>query len=311
MNYWWVNQNKTLKFEVEGGFLWSPKTNIKGKRNPFYDFMKEVKKEDIIFSYANQKISHIGIALGEAYSYIKPEDFDGQVWDKLGWKVPVRFFKLDKALIPKQHIESIRENLPNKYSPLRASGDGREFYLTELSQKLGMQIQSLLDGEVEKAIELYKESDLDISLSDDENNYQVEEIEQRTDIGPTEKVQLVKARTGQGIYKKNLIKVEKGCRLTGVKDSKYLIASHIKPWADSDDFEKLDGNNGLLLSPHYDKLFDKGLISFEDNGDILVSPKISKEVIHLWDIDLNANVGQFNSYQIEYLGFHRKKIFKN
>jgi len=67
----------------------------------------------------------------------------------------------------------------------------------------------------------------------------------------------------------------------------------------------------VFYCPHYDKLFDKGLISFEDNGDILVSPKISKEVIHLWDIDLNANVGQFNSYQIEYLGFHRKKIFKN
>ena len=91
----------------------------------------------------------------------------------------------------------------------------------------------------------------------------------------------------------------------------HLRASHIKPWRVSDDFEKLDGNNGLLLAPHIDHLFDGGWISFSDNGDLLVSSRLSDELLASWQIPAVSNVGAFNESQCQYLGFHREHVFKS
>lgn len=51
MRYWWVNQNQTFRQEIEGGYLWSPKRNKNGHRNPFYEFMRDVAPGDIVFSF--------------------------------------------------------------------------------------------------------------------------------------------------------------------------------------------------------------------------------------------------------------------
>ncbi|MFE8730531.1 HNH endonuclease, partial [Aeromonas hydrophila] len=86
---------------------------------------------------------------------------------------------------------------------------------------------------------------------------------QASTLNATEKQQLVKSRRGQGIFRANLEKVELACRVTGVTNTALLIASHIKPWSRcANNAERLDGNNGLLLSPHIDKLFDRGWITF-------------------------------------------------
>lgn len=88
-----------------------------------------------------------------------------------------------------------------------------------------------------------------------------------------------------------------------------MKASHIKPWRASTDFEKLDGNNGLLLSPHVDHLFDKGFISFEDDGRVLVSDRTAPEVLRRWGLDLSGLCGAFRSEQLPYLQFHREFVF--
>ncbi|MGL6368915.1 HNH endonuclease [Aeromonas hydrophila] len=85
----------------------------------------------------------------------------------------------------------------------------------------------------------------------------------------TEKLQLTNARISQGNFRRDLEKIEPKCRVTGVSNKALLIASHIKTWSESDNAEHLDGNNGLLLSPHIDKLFDRGWITFTDAGDLL------------------------------------------
>ena len=138
----------------------------------------------------------------------------------------------------------------------------------------------------------------------------IQNINQRTDITETEKVQLVKSRIGHGLYRNNLQQIESRCRFTGLTDTKYLIHSHIKPWAKSNDSEKLDGNNGLLLSPHIDKLFDGGYISFSDDGYILTSSLLNTDILSLWNIDDSINIGKFNEKQKEYLSFHRRHVFK-
>jgi hypothetical protein len=142
---------------------------------------------------------------------------------------------------------------------------------------------------------------------DPEADAEEDHIEQRTDIGATRKQQLVNARRGQGVFRSNLRKIEKRCRVTGVSDGQHLRASHIKPWAKSDDREKLDGYNGLLLAPHVDHLFDQGYISFEDDGAMLVSKKLDRKVLERWGIDSGKNYGAFRPEQQAYLWDHRRR----
>jgi putative restriction endonuclease len=89
-----------------------------------------------------------------------------------------------------------------------------------------------------------------------------------------------------------------------------LIASHIKPWAKSNNSERLDGNNGLLLAPHADKLFDRGWISFQDNGDILCANDLAARTMQAWGLDPLANVGTFSDHQKVYLAYHRDHVYK-
>jgi putative restriction endonuclease len=93
----------------------------------------------------------------------------------------------------------------------------------------------------------------------------------------TEKESLIRARRGQGIFRRKVAKNELGCRLSGVTVTAFLVASHIKPWAVSSNDERLDGSNGLLLSPHVDMLCDNGFITFNQDGTVVISPEAIEE----------------------------------
>jgi len=84
---------------------------------------------------------------------------------------------------------------------------------------------------------------------------------------------------------------------TGVTGREHLRASHIKPWRLSSDAEKLDGHNGLLLSPHIDHLFDRGYITFSDAGEVVFSKRLLPEILNHWSIPARLNVGAFSDYQ--------------
>jgi predicted restriction endonuclease len=142
--------------------------------------------------------------------------------------------------------------------------------------------------------------------------YEIElEIKARSLEGDPEKIQLTKSRRGQGIFKANVRLVENRCRLTGVTNIRHLRASHIKPWSVSTKEEKLDGFNGLLLSPHVDHLFDRGFISFKNSGDLMVSKELNPIILEQWNIVDSTNVGSFKSNQGKYLEFHRDVVFKD
>ncbi|MDR7021152.1 HNH endonuclease [Aeromonas salmonicida] len=99
--------------------------------------------------------------------------------------------------------------------------------------------------------------------------------------------------------------------LTGVTNKALLIASHIKPWSKCDNnTERLDGNNGLLLSPHIDKLFDRGWITFTDAGDLLCAEPSIEQALLQWGINLPSNVGIFSPKQAKFLSYHRDIIFR-
>ncbi|GFE79209.1 hypothetical protein GCM10011487_12090 [Steroidobacter agaridevorans] len=145
--------------------------------------------------------------------------------------------------------------------------------------------------------------------SDDADDAAEADLRQRTGLGPTEKASLIRARRGQGIFRQNLERVEKRCRITGLRDRIHLRASHIKPWRSCSDHEKLDGNNGLLLSPHADHLLDRGFISFEDSGALLIADALDTRVLDQWRISQPRNASAFRAAQCKYLSYHREHIF--
>ena len=314
-SYWWVNQNQTYKDEVHGGFLWSPKTRSDGGRNQFYDYMKDVRPGDVIFSFCDTRIKAIGIAAGIAQTSPKP-DFGsvGDTWSTEGWLVPVEFKELTNRVRPKDHMQMLITHLPKKYSPLQKNGNGlQSVYLAKIGESMAMEMAHLIGPEYAAVLRRLSAEVL-VEIETDAENVADDAaqtaIEGRTDIGATSKSQLVNARRGQGIFKANVRLNESACRVTGITDPAHLRASHIKPWRFSNDAEKLNGCNGLLLAPHIDHLFDKGLISFTDSGVMLVSPKLSPDVLNAWNIPAQKNVGGFSSEQAEFLAFHREEIFE-
>ena len=88
MRYWWVNQNQTFRHEIGGGYLWSPKRNANGARNPFYESMREVSPGDLIFSFVDTRIVAIGIAKSYCWECPKPAEFGsaGEYWENVGWR---------------------------------------------------------------------------------------------------------------------------------------------------------------------------------------------------------------------------------
>ena len=136
-------------------------------------------------------------------------------------------------------------------------------------------------------------------------------IEGYANLQETERSAIVKSRIGQGLFRKELIKkYNSSCVITGINEKKLLIASHVKPWAVCTNSERLSVENGLLLSPTFDKLFDCGLISFADSGRILISSQLSAEVVsklHISATDtFNLKASQELKQNLEY---HRDVVF--
>ncbi|CAI1013270.1 HNH endonuclease [Serratia fonticola] len=303
--FFWVNHKKTEKVEISEGFIWAPKTKVNGHKNQTYSNLTKVRPGDIIFSYANLKLGAIGKALSPAYDYEKPDEFrnsDG-VWLRDGWRIDVKFERLQSPIRPKQFIEQIQPLLPKKYSPLQKGGNGNEScYLAFLDKELGELLLELCDRKVIISASLI--SDFEIVEKD------ILDIQNEKELSSTMKEALVKSRIGQGLFRSEVLKIYPACPITEVSMPQLLIASHIKPWRECSNRERLDPHNGIMLAPHIDALFDKGYISFSDEGGILI--KGVQEVIKsvdLFKLDLNKKI-KFSLETKKYIKWHFENLFK-
>lgn len=322
MRYWWVNQNQTFAQESEGGYLWSPKRKSNDQRNPFYEFMREVAPGDVIFSFANTLISAISVAQSTAYEAPKPPEFGavGPNWSDIGWKVVVRYFCLGNKMRPADHMERLAKLMPKTYAPLQTSGRGNQgVYLTSLPDDLADELVALIGQEAREIIHANRVSDQDDPAMADSpvdviewEDHLTEKLSSDQTLSSTEREAVILARRGQGIFKRNVQMIETKCRITGVSRPEHLIASHCKPWRDCDsNKERLDGENGLLLTPNIDHLFDRGLISFEGNGDLLIAPVSHRDSLSRMGVPVNGvtRVGVFSEGQRAYLDYHRERVF--
>lgn len=193
------------------------------------------------------------------------------------------------------NYEILRElSLPNlSYLSLRklSSNDGEIIFYTRL-------FNDYLDsfGQTEHPADLLSEEKL---------------LEADSTLSEEEKIQTVRARIGQGKYRKRLLEECPFCPITLVSDDRLLIASHIKPWAHSDQFEKTDPKNGFMFTPTIDYLFDQGFITFEEDKRMIVSPWLSNATV------TRLNLKPKSSYPMlpienreKYLVYHRENIFK-
>jgi 5-methylcytosine-specific restriction enzyme A len=132
-------------------------------------------------------------------------------------------------------------------------------------------------------------------------------------LGSTVTLQLVEVRKTQSLFRRRLVGIEKACRLTEIRDLRFLRASHIKPWSECEKGgERTDGNNGLLLTPHADLLFDRGWIGFEDAGQLIVANDLPSDVIKRIGLNLKPGrrCGTFWQAQKPYLDYHRSNVFE-
>ena len=325
--YWWVNHKQTWRQEIEGQYLWSPKTKRNGGRNEFYINMRRASPGDFVLSYADQQISRVGRVAEFAFSAPKPEEFGtvGANWNRDGWLLPVYWTELVPPVRPKDSVDQLRPLLPVRYSPINpATGDGNQgAYLAEISEPLfdaivsrtsfdnvllatggsnSLNYESVVDA-VEDALE--RRITADLTLDD------------------TVKKSIIAARRGQGLFRSNVERLGRACRLTGITTPSLLKASHIKPWrACETPQERLDGMNGLLLTPDADHLFDRGFISFHDEGEVLVSKRVDRDDLRRLGFDqlvfeatgfmeapIDWRTKSFRPEQRAYLDYHRKEVY--
>lgn len=317
MRYWWVNQNQTGAQEWAGGYMWSPKRNQRGRRNPFYEFMREVVPGDLILAFAQTRIPKVGVAQSFAYSCPKPTEFGtaGPNWDNVGWKVDVRWIDLGRKIRPADHMDVLSPLLPGKYAPLQADGRGlQSVYLTHVPDPLMRAIAALVGDQLQTLMRMNRLVDPEYDATGNDlfewEEHLRREVEDASELEATEKTQIILARRGQGTFKQNVARVEHRCRVTEVDRMEYLRASHIKPWRDASNAERLDGENGLLLTPSIDHLFDRGFISFDARGCLILSPaahELSLERMGMQRDGLLA-ARPFTSGQRRFLEHHRESV---
>jgi hypothetical protein len=306
--YWWVNQSKAVARGLMGDYLWTARRE-RGVSSESAQNMTRVQRGDVIFAYSEAAVRGVGVALRGAVEAMRPQELapaGKSAAAVQGWYLPVRFFELAVPLSPRAHMDELGPVLPAEQSPLRAKGARNPaVYLTPVSTAMAEVLRRLLAEQLE-----YVEAQIKAAAASELADDWVEtSIRRRTDITPEEKQQLIRARRGLGIFRRSLEKIESACRLTGLLDRRHLRACHIKPWSVSDDQEKIDGCNGLLLSPHIAHLFVRGYISFSDQGDLLASRHLNPAILTSWSLRMPMKVGVFQPRQRLYLDYHRREVF--
>lgn len=285
--------------------------------------MREVAPGDVIFSFSDTRIAAIGIARSYCYESPKPTEFGtaGINWSTTGWKVDVEFQELQHRIRPMDHLEALVPTLPARYAPIQsATGYGlQSVYLTSvpilmaatLVQLIGAEANSVRDVAVQVSATAIETPTPETTIDEWERREEEHILEAQT-IPETDRRALVMARRGQGLFRQNVMRIERACRVTGVSRPEHLVASHTKPWRDCDNAERLDGENGFVLTPTIDHLFDKGFISFENNGRLIVSPRADSTSLRKMGIDPETiiNVGAFSAGQRKFLDYHKEYILR-
>jgi putative restriction endonuclease len=290
--YWWVAQRTTFNEDRTGGLLWAPKLD-KARKSPYHwANLVRVQPGDIVFSYVNQGIAAVGVTSSNGYEHERPAVFKpAENWQNDGYRVDVDYRDVSPPLSIATVLSDLLPLLPDRYSPLTRNGGGAQGYCFEIPPKAGR----FLLGKVNAIQKAAGTPPIETAI---------ERVIARSTLPQTTKTALIEARIGQGQFRSNLLEYWGGrCAVTGLTLASILRASHIKPWRDSNNIERLAVHNGLLLSPAYDALFDQGLISFDKNGAVRLSKRLSLRDMAALHLDRSAKLSKIAPDHVSYLTY--------
>lgn len=174
--------------------------------------------------------------------------------------------------------------------------------VVELANEPYIDTQEDINGNMRKVWIFPLKNVVDNGWIDEINELEKELINQKT-ISNTEKEQVIKSRIGHSTFKEKLLRRGCKCAICGVTNKSFLIASHIKPWSKSNNAERLDVNNGLLLCPNHDALFDKGYISFNQEGNLVISSQLDETSKNFMNINSSSKI-EMSEEMKKYMKYH-------
>lgn len=175
-----------------------------------------------------------------------------------------------------------------------------DYFLRYDENWLNRGIETVIDTAEQEAV---LKAQLDNSVDEIDKEIETKQLQGE------EREALIKVRVNQSAFRKLLMRRYTHCCLCDVDDESLLVASHIKPWAKSSHAEKVDVNNGLLLCPNHDKLFDRGYISFDNGGHIIISDELSKNCAISMNIKNDMQI-ELSNDNIKYMEYHRNNVLK-
>lgn len=330
MDYFWVNQKQTFRQEWKGGFLWAPKRNQKGDTQWHWETMQLPKVGDVIFSYVNQAIRAYGIVQSPAITKAKPDTMASSPWETEGWYIKLAYTKLNEPIFIRETLSKTGHLFPNRHSPYSVKTQrGNQIYLAQIGDSLGLELRSFIKDSVPLKLITPTRLELNEAVPDRTQNtetilHEEEEFQEidmpnvgsleaeTVELTPSEKDSIVKQRTIQGKFREALMKKFSGrCALTGLNKPELLIASHIKPWSISDEAERRDVNNGLLLAAPIDSLFDKHLISFYKDGKIILSKTLGLTEKRVFNVNDRMTLREKPNMEMQQYLLEHKRILND
>ncbi|MCA7883264.1 HNH endonuclease [Burkholderia contaminans] len=297
MEFYWVNVGLTINEVLSGNFLWAPEHTVtqsgKEQHLEHWDNVAKVKAGDLIFCCHSQRISHLAVAIKDSYSAPRPPSRSFSEWNAGGHRVDVQLIELKTPVLRDEVSGGFMLRFDEHTSPslFTSTGTLKQIYMAHLPKDAGAYLL-----ETSQMIERFE----DALISDGGNGKKVSK---------TTRDAIVKARIGQGKFRDALLTLWKDqCSLTGLSNPDLLIASHIHAWSLSTNVERLDPDNGLLLAPHIDRLFDRGLISFDHEGRLLIGPALSSHDQQLLALDRYTSLRKLTAGNRKYLARHRMRF---
>lgn len=294
-----VMQGRTFQKEKNEELLWAPKWDRSEKKQHSWERMRDVRCGDITFHYKRGEIVAISQAQSDCMHGDKPHSLRNyDEWNVEGYLVKTKYWELDTPISIKENWSQIEPLLPVKYSAFKKNGDGNEGYLFPCNDELTVLLFELI-SQVN-----------DFSINNPDLTKDPLRGELFDEIRRTEGEIKQKVRYGQGKFKEDLLEFwGHKCALCNITRRDLLRASHSKAWKDSDDVERLDKHNGILLCCNHDVLYDKGFITFDSIGRIMISERILMDEYKEYGLSLDQSIDVSDNHQV-YLKWHRKAVFK-
>ena len=271
-NYYWVNQGDTYKEELRAGCLWAPNTNSKGSKLSHWETMDLLTPGDIVFNYSKGYLMGFSVVNSTAVPILKPFGAGTDYSPSQGGRIVFCTYKTATTAVSFNQISSdivLKDQLSSGTNPVLTNmGKVAQKYLCPISKTSATLLGNLLGEQL---------------LTDDAEETSAFSKAAKSIAATTVKA-IVDARLGQGKFRRDLEEVfGNACPITNLSISPLLRASHIKPWATSTNFERLDPENGILLAAGIDAAFDRGYVSFNPaNGILITKPGITAvQLTHL------------------------------